>query len=150
MVKYKKFQSQPKPLEALYDPFALIEISVGSMSVLARPFEFDSEPVGHDFLNAAGRNVKPTKFNTTCPHCGQQIIFEAAKLGTTKSIVCPECQVGIQKPPEPLVDPFQNPFEAGLIQYAELDIDVGNAGKPIVPDQFKTAAERIEARKKRK
>lgn len=149
MVKYGKINRPPKPAEAIYDPYELVEINIDGSSILARPFEFDSEPINQDLLNAFGKQIKPTKFIAACPHCGSQVMVEAVSLKKSRSVGCPECQRGVNKPLMPLEDPFRNPIEAGVLRFIDLDLAIVDASK-ISNDDFETAAERLQSRKRQK
>ena len=111
-------------------PFDLSSVDVGGVIVDARPIEWDAEMVDGEGHNAAGEYVKPVKYETACPHCGQLIQFTPST-----SIKCQECRRGTdvilaEFIPEPFESPFCNPGDYVRINpqlqevLAELQVEV--------------------------
>lgn len=134
MTKFGRFPSQPKPPPVDYIPYNQIEVLVGNERILARPFEWDSEPVPGSGHNDQGKPVKPTKLSTICPHCGAGVIIDATLSGSDffvvgsdgkfmpeLSVPCEQCGAGLVAAPPPLPDPFVNPITGGIIAEVELD-----------------------------
>lgn len=90
------------------NPYALREVSVDGVKIMARPYEFTGE----------GEEMVPTMLSTTCPTCGHGIWF-----ATAETVECPTCKergvpkqqrVLEQQPIERLVpqQPCDAPFES--------------------------------------
>lgn len=150
MVKIGKIPARIKPIVAAYDPYALIELTFAGQPMFARPFEFDSEPSGQDFLDQFGKQVTPLTYAATCPACGHLILLDTRVLNWKSKISCEQCKTGILKQ---LPDPFRNPIEDKLMVLSEPPVkvdDVDDVGKFVKSDKFETAADRLKARKSKR
>lgn len=103
--------------------FKLIEIYVQeptaspdqSFLVTARPYEFEGE--------------HPSKFATSCPHCGQGIWFEPCDIRVAvdkRFIACPNCGKGTTAPIAQMINPFVNPVREKIAETL-LDTDLSKA-----------------------
>lgn len=110
--------------------FKLIEVFVQEPTanpnheakVSARPYEFE--------------NDLPSKYATSCPHCGQGIWFGRYDMHAAVDrffIACPECGAGTIAVIEPMADPFVNPVDEKIAETV-LDPDLSKAQDPITPD----------------
>jgi len=102
------------------------------LKVSARPYEFEDN--------------QPSKYATSCPHCGQGIWFDRYEIQSALSkffISCPECGEGAEAPAQPMVDPFVNPVTQKIAETL-LDSDLSTA-QHIKSDDTKTVKEKLEA-----
>ena len=110
--------------------FELIEVYVqeptidtnDDFKVSARPYEFEDDT--------------PSKFATSCPHCGQGIWLEREDIHAAVDkffISCPSCNVGSTATALPAIDPFINPVTEKIAETV-LDPDLSKAQDPIKLD----------------
>lgn len=113
-----------------YNPYDLVDMRINGKDTHGRPIAFDSDVVDNNMMtNAFGNPVKPEKLSTSCPDCGQGLIYDVALSDPPFDVVEKPCcsAVGVQCPhgyvlePEPVVDPFMHPVEDGRISSHDLD-----------------------------
>lgn len=145
----------PRPAPPTTSPYDLLPVSFGGDVAMARPYEFDSEPVGDGVINSAGTEIKPTKAIVACPKCGagQDVVIQS----DVRPIVmhCAECGAGyvepLPLPPEPpappidlnVLDPFRNPIISGVIPEYVVNSDIANIPLAFQDDGL-TAAQRLQ------
>lgn len=129
MAKVTKISRPPKD-ESSIDHFLPRIITIKSVQIDARPFEF--------------ANNKPTKYASVCPHCGQGIVITNAGIDKHGNVACPECHAGAPPILPPVVDPFINPVKSGIITQAALDPDLTDARHIDIKDDGLTALDRIK------
>lgn len=131
----KKYCRQPKEVKVIrtgpprktapdYNPYEPVRVVIGEAETLARPTEFDSEPVDvNTLVNKDGRTIRPVKFISTCPNCGHAIELEQDDYQPGNALVasCGNCGAGGEPVKEALSDPFWNPVGAGLAKDIDLD-----------------------------
>jgi len=132
MVRIERIKrTQPEPeVDPSGTRFQLVEVYVQQPTnkpnpewkVSARPYEFDEE--------------QPTKYATSCPHCGQGIWFEHYELRSALGelfIHCPECGEGATTPIPPMIDPFVNPIKEKIAE-TTLDQNLSSASEKLERD----------------
>lgn len=128
--------------DMMYNPYALVELSLDGKSTYGRPIAFDSDVVDHkNMKNAFGNYVKPTKVVTTCHKCGQGIelsVMLGAPPFSVYQCTCPYCHPKAC----PIINPFNNPVKANKILVTELDPMVHDLGKVDTDMPSDTVAER--------
>lgn len=138
MVVYKHVSRSTQRVE---DPiqYELITVSVSAPMptpdkesfIQARPIEFN----GHFAV----------RFSTMCPYCCQGFTIELTKIAAHyghKFVACPTCGRGYNPPPAPppsYVDPFNNPFNSGLLKDSDFDSLLNTAP----PDDNLTVADKL-------
>lgn len=101
----------------LKSPYDMIEVQIGSELVYARPIEWDTDPIDNEGKINDDEFIMPTKYETTCPNCGNMVHFKNGLC----SVKCLECKVGDDLsndvPNMVIIDPFCIPgeFEPVLI-----------------------------------
>lgn len=126
----------------MYNPYDLLTIVINGEQTYGRPIEFDSEVKNFDTMeNAFGCLVKPTKYSTTCPHCGAGLILDVLfdYEPPFRSVVdrCPIC-----RPDDKIAfDPFVNPIENRRITKEDLDAVITESDAIEVPQT--TVADRM-------
>jgi len=131
MAKFGKIERPAQPDQSGGDnPYVMVSVKIGGVEVLARPFEFDSEPVDNATINKDGKQIKPTAYSTSCPNCGHGVTLYVS--GDYISGSCENCKAATDfiapddvEAADPDVriyeDPFCNPVLAGRITMKELD-----------------------------
>ena len=113
-----------------YNPYDLVNMRINGKDTNGRPIAFDSDVVDNNMMtNAFGNPVKPEKLSTSCPDCGQGLVYDVVLSDPPFGVVEKPCcsAVGVQCPrgyvlePEPVVDPFMHPVEDGRIPSHDLD-----------------------------
>jgi hypothetical protein len=141
MVRIERI-TRPEPeheLDSTGERFKLIEVYVQEPTanpdeeskISARPYEFEGE--------------LPSKFSTSCPHCGQGIWFERYEIRSAVDkffIQCDSCGEGSTAPVQSIIDPFVNPV-AEKIAETVLDSDLSKAQEQIDQDT-RTVQEKLK------
>ena len=120
--------------ESIKTPYDLIEIVLGSETITARPVGWNEEIVDSEGHIADGSMAIPAKFETSCPSCGDMILFDSG----FKQIKCPHCGAGEDIKLE-AGNPFQDPG-----QYGE-PIPDGKIEEPGPPDGAVGGLEEVPA-----
>lgn len=148
MVQYGKLPSRLKPAEPRYDPYGLVDFVVNGLPVQGRPFEFSGCPAdANTTLDGDGQQIYPIKCVVSCPQCGDGLtVALSGPLAGPHRFDCldvSECRVRKRKAtPEPMPDPFRNPFLEGVMAVGDVDADLVNALEiPAAPAG--TVAERL-------
>jgi len=76
--------------EIITTPYDFVEVTIGDVKMMARPIKWNGEIVTNEGLLEDGSIAKPVECESTCPHCGQMVVFEAIY----EAIECSECGVG--------------------------------------------------------
>ena len=104
----------------MYNPYDLVQLKINGHELYGRPVEFDSEPVDtHTMLNKDGNILRPTKITSTCPDCGQGLLFDV-KVGDPPYYIELDCYLCVVKT-QPHINPFMNPIEDGRIKQSDID-----------------------------
>ena len=79
--------------------YDLIEISVGTHIVSARPIEWDGKDYDGGGNDADGKPINAVVYMTTCPVCAQLINFKHEEIyialdKSERNIKCPSCGLG--------------------------------------------------------
>jgi hypothetical protein len=122
--------------ESIKTPYDLIEITLDSEAITARPVSWNEEIVDNEGHIADGSVAIPAEFETSCPYCGDMILFGAG----FKQIKCPHCARGedIKLESE---NPFQDPGQYEKVE--EPGPPDGAVGGLEVPDPDAGVAEAI-------
>lgn len=126
MVRFGKLPPRQQPPKQPTTQYDLVEVAIGEMKAMARPFEFATVPTTSDLY--------AIKYSTACPKCGHGITLEVGSppapsvskdgVGYQKPDLrgmCDNCKLGEVRPPQPMDDPFRNPVMEGLLTMADLD-----------------------------
>lgn len=92
-------------MDVALNPYDRIEIIIAGSKLTARPVDFD--------FGLDGNPIKAIKFESTCPICGQIILFvdkDIIKRGNAKYVGCNNCNNGF------FVDNQQNVSDAIVVK----------------------------------
>lgn len=113
----------------LYNPFDPVAIIINGTGFSARPVEFDSTPSrGSDHLNDFGGFVKPSRITTTCPDCGQGLMFDVQLSDPPFGAVELDCYI-CKPAPKIVADPFVDPIKSGIVDRSDLESDLFKPGE---------------------
>jgi len=113
-----------KPAEpTMHNPYSLVPLKVNGKPIDGRPVAWDREIEDHANLRGAGgEEVRPTVVHTLCPDCSA---FVEVSIAEGTELDCPSCRPKVEAvAPPPPPDPFINPFESGIINFDEMNLDL--------------------------
>lgn len=110
-----------------------MDLIVNGLPVQGRPFEFSGSPAdANATLDGDGQQIYPTKCVAPCPQCGDGLTvpLSGPPAGPYRldCLDVAECRLRKREAaPEPMQDPFRNPFLEGVMAIGDVDADLVHA-----------------------